>query len=248
MIEDCFCIVVAYLDWASPDHQSIAKYIFSSISERDATIATNYWKASTRFTTDSDDWVVRYLCNGKVHRDNDEPAVVSEKDQVWFINGRFHREGDRPAFVATSALWVDVYHYLVGGGFDDPWDDNMMYNPASKTCAWLLNGVPHRDGDQPAIVRYDESMQSVLKEWWRHGKRHRDIGPAVCALRYQEFSNTNNIAVFNKETWKHGSKIHDTCWRRKIFEKDTAMDSFFTNCESDEWCVVEIGGYTYGRL
>lgn len=40
---------------------------------------------------------------------------------------------------------------------------------------WYLNGFPHREGDKPAVISADGSM-----EWWVNGQRHRDGGnPAV---------------------------------------------------------------------
>ena len=38
--------------------------------------------------------------NGRIHRDDDKPAVVSKSgDQCWWVDGQRHRDGDKPAVV-----------------------------------------------------------------------------------------------------------------------------------------------------
>ena len=37
-----------------------------------------------------------------------------------------------------------------------------------KTKAWYKNGLPHRDNDKPAIIRYNG-----LEEYWENGVRIR---------------------------------------------------------------------------
>jgi len=36
---------------------------------------------------------------GKLHRDNDLPAIISNDCQVWFKNSKRHRENDQPAII-----------------------------------------------------------------------------------------------------------------------------------------------------
>jgi hypothetical protein len=63
-----------------------------------------------------------YKLNGKLHRDNDLPAVEwVDGDKEWYQNGQRHRDNDLPA-----------------------------YERADGSKAWWQNGLRHRE-DGPAI-------------------------------------------------------------------------------------------------
>lgn len=61
--------------------------------------------------------------NGKLHRDNDLPAVIrKDGTREWWVNGERHRENDLPAYID-----------FIGNK------------------SWYKNGLLHRDGDFPAV-------------------------------------------------------------------------------------------------
>jgi len=64
-----------------------------------------------------------WLKNGRIHRDSDQPAVVSDAFILYVRDGLIHRDGDQPAFVSVHG-----------------------------DKAWYANGVRHRDNDLPAII------------------------------------------------------------------------------------------------
>lgn len=67
---------------------------------------------------------VRRYCNGKLHSEDDQPAVVrANGTQEWYQNGKHHRDNDRPAIIRPNG-----------------------------TQLWYRNGLLHRDRDLPAIV------------------------------------------------------------------------------------------------
>jgi hypothetical protein len=69
-----------------------------------------------------------YMKNGKVHRDSDQPAIISKGKCIYARDGLFYREEDRPAYESLSLkMWYDV------------------------------NGLLHRDGDLPAVEDVRES-------------------------------------------------------------------------------------------
>ncbi len=54
--------------------------------------------------------VERYYMRGKLHRDDDKPAVIEYDPgtnhvvrEQWFRHGKLHRDGNRPAFIEYSA-------------------------------------------------------------------------------------------------------------------------------------------------
>lgn len=69
--------------------------------------------------------------NGKLHRENDNPAVIYGRDQVkqWYNNGKLHRENDNPA----------VIYY-------------------DRFKEWYIYGQRHRDNDKPAVI-YNDGFQ-----------------------------------------------------------------------------------------
>ena len=70
---------------------------------------------------------VQWFYSGKLHRDNDLPAIVYKNGtQSWYKNGLAHRENDFPAFMFKSG-----------------------------TKYWYYQGHVHRDNDLPAEMYID---------------------------------------------------------------------------------------------
>ena len=47
-----------------------------------------------------DDRTTQWYRDGKLHRDEDKPAVVwADGSKVWYREGNLHRDGDEPAIV-----------------------------------------------------------------------------------------------------------------------------------------------------
>lgn len=91
----------------------------------------------------------------QLHRE-DGPAIESDDGlvQIYVRNGKIHREGDAPAVVIEER--------------DEP----------RRFEAYYRDGLPHRDGDQPAVSKTTKAG-IYSHDWYRHGRRHRENGPAV---------------------------------------------------------------------
>jgi hypothetical protein len=73
--------------------------------------------------TDNYDTIRWYNVNGKLHRNNDLPAIeYANGDKEWYINGKLSRNNDLPAI-----------------------------EYANGTKFWFVNGKQHRDHDLPAV-------------------------------------------------------------------------------------------------
>ena len=69
--------------------------------------------------------------NGKLHRDDDMPAVIYwNGSKSWFKNGEYHRDGNLPAYIGSDG-----------------------------TQAWWKNGLRHRDEDLPAVIHADGKQE-----------------------------------------------------------------------------------------
>lgn len=127
---------------------------------------------------------IEYRLEGKLHRDDDLPAVIdtskrtkrSTRDsqievkgwirnttQKWYKNGKLHRKKG-PAII--------------------------YYNGDQEWCQY---GLLHRSSDEPAIIRCGGSV----KKWYLCGILHRAKGPAVIGL-------FGYLAY-----WKNGEKIKE---------------------------------------
>ena len=72
-----------------------------------------------------------YNANGKLHRENDQPAVIKvDGTKKWCINGERHRDNDQPAFIR-----------------------------ASGTMEWWVNSKRHRGNGQPATIWADGTKE-----------------------------------------------------------------------------------------
>ena len=70
-----------------------------------------------------------YQLNGKLHRDEDQPAVINANgSKYWYQDGLRHRDDDLPAIVY-----------------------------ANGTKEWYQNGELHRGNDLPAVINADGS-------------------------------------------------------------------------------------------
>ena len=76
------------------------------------------------------------------------------EDKIWFNDqGQVHRK-NKPAIVR---------------GY-------------SKSQYWLKNGLKHRKGDLPAIIKFDMTNpvhSQTQYEYWVNGQRHATVGPAI---------------------------------------------------------------------
>jgi hypothetical protein len=133
---------------------------------------------------------IEYCLLGKLHNNNDLPAVITNNGDLywyslgllhrcdgpaiimysreeWWQNGTRHRDGDLPAVITNNG---DLYWYSLGLLHRCDGPAIIMYSREE----WWQNGTRHRDGDLPAIITRDQSI------WYTNGRIHRDGGePAI---------------------------------------------------------------------
>jgi hypothetical protein len=170
---------------------------------------------------------------GLLHR-NSLPAVSGKNHQCWFVHGKLHRDGDQPAVVSRHniSLTKDDFKKFKNSGNDIGY----YYNGRTHTSMWFRHGKLHRDNDRPALITPEltrwyscgklhrdndlpaeiqnlgvvdanikeaywvlpkEKVVSLLDEfgaanygqkWYQHGRLHRDGDlPAVICLNGDKF-------------------------------------------------------------
>jgi hypothetical protein len=142
---------------------------------------------------------------GDLHCD-DGPAVFDEKKEYvkYYKNGKLHRL-DGPAVI--QPIYVDGKNTVE---------------------EWYLNGLLHRDGDEPAVNNTSitkAGFEGYEKRYHKYGKLHRLNGPARilydphesedCGLMYEWFKND----VFHRDNGPAQYIIYN--------DGDIACDSYY---------------------
>ena len=102
--------------------------------------------------------------DGKLHRDNDLPAVqMPNGTLMWYSNGVQHRAHGLPAveFANGGKIWYE--HGCLHRA-----DGLPAVHVANGTRKWYVHGLCHRGKNLPAII-----LDNGRKEWWVRGRRHR---------------------------------------------------------------------------
>ncbi len=129
-----------------------------------------------------------YYVNGKLHRENDEPAMIMSDGSIEYrICGERHREGDKPARITAKGSELYAIKGALHRDFDKPAIIRKRPNPTGEKviwkCEWYQNGFQHRDGDKPAFIENDGTQK-----WYRFGQSHREGDkPAITTPKYDHY-------------------------------------------------------------
>lgn len=88
-----------------------------------------YWLSQTKVIRKEFSDCVRWFTNGKLHRENDLPAIEwKDGRKEWFNNKLRHRDGDLPAFVGID-------------GRKEWWMHGKLYRDSNKHIVELPDGL-----------------------------------------------------------------------------------------------------------
>ena len=134
-----------------------------------------------------------YWIDGSPHRE-DGPAVDKPNLQMWIYKGKLHRPNDEPAIISYDiGNWglsfpkysrrISLYPQLQSHE-KQWWENGLLHRNGGPAIIsehgekrWFQNGYLHRI-DGPAIEYLNGSYQ-----WWKNGKLHRKNGPAIAAQK-----------------------------------------------------------------
>lgn len=103
-----------------------------------------------------------WMKNGKLHRAMGLPAVIyASGSRSWHVNGNLHRGNDLPAVLDIRRISVVKEHH-----------------PIVAVFLLLL--------DRPTTYSAIEE-QVTRSMWWKHGRLHRENGPALIAGGRERF-------------------------------------------------------------
>lgn len=115
---------------------------------------------------------------GEYHSDNIIcPSIIYPSgEQRFHFNGLLHHDF-LPA-IYTPGKNFDIYRCFIYGNEVSP-SEHRAYDPQRREIVFRdSNFQCHRD-DGPALIQFEKNSFCV-KKFFRHGKLHREDGPAVC--------------------------------------------------------------------
>jgi hypothetical protein len=180
------------------------------------------------FFWSSDELAVCWYKEGKLHRGNNLPAMISCKFQTWYKFGQRHRDNDLPAVIYKNGdkeWWVEGLRHR---NYDRP----AIITKLSKT--WFSNGACHRNFGLPAHIEdgslrwIEESMTHRIKKpaliykqtknWMFENAHHRGGNlPAITHGKKKEFYHFGEKFYFKKIHKKNRVET------KKIIEDKTSM-------------------------
>jgi hypothetical protein len=122
-------------------------------------------------------------------------VVEDDGTQCWLVDGQFHRE-DGPAIITKDGKtsWYYKDEQHRHGGPAEEWPQDSP-DPGPGQQIWWRHGKMHRE-DGPARI----FKGGTFKEWYIDGKLHREDGPAC------EYGDKQHWLLKGVE-WPEGEKI-----------------------------------------
>lgn len=155
---------------------------------------------------------IKYYKFGKLHRDNNKPAVICFTDgkideQEWYVNGELHNDNDEPAHFIIRPDYYDNYEHIGSYNWQtEKYEDGEDYEGIPdyeydcELSEWYQKGQLHRDNDQPAFMQFGYEERGYVYKWFQNGELHRDNDkPAF-------ITNNSMFWVKNGESFRQGHK------------------------------------------
>jgi hypothetical protein len=101
--------------------------------------------------------------NGLLHSYDDKPARIIGERKEWYVDGKLHRDNDQPAVVKIGFVREWYRHGLLHREYDKPAiiNDSRLFN------AWYVNGLLHRYSG-PAIIDDHGKMWYIKGIYKKH--------------------------------------------------------------------------------
>lgn len=160
-------------------------------------------------------YVIAHYHEGRIHRDDDEPAYTrfDEHGQVcehrWIKNGLCTRTHG-PACVEYDDIggkskeeWYNADGELHSTD-DHPAVIEYRYGTITRQ-AWYDRNLRHRDGDKPSELQWDSDGAFIKAAYHTHDEPDRENGPAIVQRLH-----TQEAILEEEEQWFRGGVIHRT--------------------------------------
>jgi hypothetical protein len=103
--------IVSFLDITEDRNVLTVFKQICKISDKEKDHILRIWENNSKHECKEEKEKTTWLVNGKIHRDNDLPAIEwIDGSKSWYINGKLHREDNKPAVEHSDGWkywWVD---------------------------------------------------------------------------------------------------------------------------------------------
>jgi len=137
------------------------------------------------------------------------------RDEYFDEQGQLHRESG-PARVSYfgcsgSPAHVDYFWHGLPHRIDGPAQQCWWSNGVLDEEAWYVDGMRHREGNKPALIRMDMSGKyAECEEYYIKGRLHRSDGPAAIERDCRcNISNKRYEIIESVKYYHHGLKQSD---------------------------------------
>ena len=111
---------------------------------------------------------------GRLHCEDGPAVVFKDNGYEWWKDGRLHRDDDQPAVSFQDGNSCSL---LRCSGFLGMRAVPFTFEPGTEV--WCKDGLMHREG-QPALQLHSKNRGSYY-EYWCNGRLHNATGPAIRA-------------------------------------------------------------------
>jgi len=175
------------------------KYMNNWIETNERFVIVEKFESRLKLGTDNNNELVyvRFLNkDGELHRNNDNPSVITKDVIMWHKNNKLHRKHNKPAIVRNSSQNSSDYNTY----FQNLQEciGNMHFGFPKEE--YFVDGLRHRDFDLPAV--FFDKNHSI---WYKDGLIHRDNNKP--ALINGDFLFFYKNGIKYKEEVVYGNKI-----------------------------------------
>lgn len=169
------------------------------------------------------DGIETYL-NENLHSFDGKPAIVKYDthglvtQQEWYDNGVQHRD-NKPAFIQFTGNKIICKKYFKNGllhNDKEPAEANYKVHYRGGTYivklyseSWYKNGQLHRDGDNPAFVRYSNNYVDLptLEIYYKNGVITREKKPAKIDYQFKHCDRIKNEYYYKDGQYHRGNDL-----------------------------------------
>lgn len=182
--------------------------------------------ASSYTWNDNLDYCYEWYQFGLRHRENDQPAIVSQREKQWYHRGRRHRDNDQPAIIWPGEI---VWHYQGKRGRPGTDLPSLIqpYNISSVDVEWYSDDQLHRENDKPAVISGGgKKLEYYMYSYNYKTKEVTDLGEGKYHVKttYYQTKKSRNLGTVETVDSAQLAEIMgvDLEYCRKIFEQYTS--------------------------
>lgn len=215
---------MSYISFDISDLRKIKNLLMSKDESKEIIAEDGDRKTIMRLNEDNRVSKIETYLKEKLHSFNNRPAIIEYDayglvaQEEWYENGIQHRDG-KPAFIKFTGNKVICEKYIKNGLLHNekaPAEVNYKthYHGGSYTTklyseSWYKNGQLHREGDNPAFIRYSNNYVDLptLEMYYKNGVITRDKKPAKIDYNFRNCELIKNEYYYKDGQYHRGNDL-----------------------------------------